>query len=84
VRNWRKDVSAVAASFKSLAERRTDMDEAVQELVEVLRALMAASGHEGAGPNRCAFNTVGCTCGRTEKQRIALADANRVLRDWRL
>jgi hypothetical protein len=53
-----------------------------EAVIEALRALVAASGHEGAGPNRCAFRTAGCTCGGTEQLRIALADANRILREW--
>jgi hypothetical protein len=52
-----------------------------QELIDALRALVQATGHESAGPNRCLFNTKGCTCGKIEEQRIALADANRILRE---
>ena len=51
------------------------------DLIDALRKLVAASGHESAGPNRCAFNTAGCTCGRTEKLRVALSEANRLLRE---
>lgn len=49
------------------------------EIIEALRALVAATGHESAGPNRCAFLTKGCTCGKIEEQRVALANANRIL-----
>lgn len=51
------------------------------ELVEALRALVQACGHESAGPSRCQFNTQGCTCGKVFEQRVALADANRILRE---
>ena len=51
------------------------------ELIDALRALVQACGHESAGPNRCAFNTRGCTCGKVEEQRVALAEANRLLRE---
>ena len=53
----------------------------IRDLIKALRALVESSGHEGAGPNRCAFDTKGCSCGQIEKQRIALADANRLLRE---
>ena len=51
------------------------------DLIVALRMLVEASGHEGAGPNRCAFDTKGCTCGQIEKQRIALAWSNLLLRE---
>jgi len=51
------------------------------ELITALCALVQACGHESAGPNRCQFNTKGCTCGRVEEQKAALAEANRVLRE---
>ena len=51
------------------------------DLIDALRKLVAATGHESAGQNRCAFNTAGCTCGRTEKLRVALSEANRLLRE---
>ena len=51
------------------------------ELIDALRKLVMATGHESAGQNRCAFNTAGCTCGRTEKLRVALSEANRLLRE---
>jgi hypothetical protein len=51
------------------------------ELIMALRALVQACGHESAGPNRCQFNTKGCTCGKVEEQRVALADACRLLRE---
>jgi len=52
-----------------------------QELIDALRTLVQACGHESAGSNRCAFDTRGCTCGKVEEQRIALAEANRILRE---
>ena len=51
------------------------------ELIDALRKLVTATGHESAGPNRCQFNSRGCTCGRIFELRNALADANRLLRD---
>ena len=51
-----------------------------QELIDALRALVESCGHASANP-ACAFNTKGCNCGAIEKQRIALADANRLLRE---
>lgn len=51
------------------------------ELVAALRALVQATGHESAGLNRCAFLMPGCSCGKIEEQRIALAEANRILRE---
>lgn len=51
------------------------------ELIEALRKLVAATGHESAGPRRCAFNSHGCTCGKIFELRNALAAANRLLRD---
>lgn len=52
-----------------------------QDIVDALRALVQATGHESAGRNRCAFNTLGYTCGKVLEQRVALANANRILRD---
>lgn len=52
-----------------------------QDLIDALKALIAATGHESAGPKRCAFNSRGCTCGKSYEQRNALAQANRLLRD---
>lgn len=52
-----------------------------QELIDALRALVVATGHESAGLNRCAFNSRGCTCGKIYELRNALAQANRLLRD---
>jgi hypothetical protein len=51
------------------------------ELIDALRSLVQATGHESAGPRRCAFLMPGCTCGQAERQRIALANANRILRE---
>ena len=51
------------------------------EIIDALRKLVMATGHESAGPGRCAFNSRGCTCGKTFEQRNALAEANRLLRD---
>jgi hypothetical protein len=51
------------------------------ELVAALRALVNATGHESAGPNRCVFSSKGCSCGKIFELRNALADANRLLRD---
>lgn len=58
------------------------MNSLLEEFVDALRAVVEASGHEGAGPKRCSFSAYGCNCGRTEKLRVALADANRLLREW--
>lgn len=52
-----------------------------QEIIDALRALVQATGHESAGPKRCLFNSRGCTCGKVFELRNALADANRLLRD---
>jgi hypothetical protein len=54
------------------------------ELIVALLALLQASGHESAGPNRCQFNTKGCTCGKVEEFRVAHADACRLLREINL
>ena len=51
------------------------------EIIDALRKLVLATGHESAGPNKCAFNTRGCTCGKIFELRNALADANRLLSD---
>ena len=51
------------------------------ELIVALRALVQACGHASAGPNRCQFNTKGCTCGKVEEQRVALANACGLLRE---
>ena len=51
------------------------------ELIDALRNLVTATGHESAGPRRCAFNSRGCTCGKIFELRNALAEANRLLRD---
>jgi hypothetical protein len=51
------------------------------ELIDALRSLASSCGHEACGPNRCAFNTKGCTCGKTEELRVALANANQILRE---
>lgn len=51
------------------------------ELIDALRNLVTATGHESAGPHRCAFNSRGCTCGKIYELRNALAEANRLLRD---
>jgi len=51
------------------------------ELIDALRALVAATGHESAGPKRCLFNSRGCTCGKIFELRNALAQANRLLRE---
>jgi hypothetical protein len=51
------------------------------ELIDALRKMVAATGHESAGPKRCLFNSRGCTCGKVFEQRNALAEANRLLRD---
>jgi hypothetical protein len=51
------------------------------ELIAALRALVASTGHESAGPKRCMFNSLGCTCGKVFEQRNALAEANRLLRE---
>lgn len=52
-----------------------------QEILDVLRALVKACGHESAGANRCAFQTAGCTCGQTERLRVAYGNATRLLRE---
>ena len=52
-----------------------------QELIDALRALALSIGHESAGPNRCVFNTAGCSCGRTAIMRAALGEATRILRE---
>ena len=49
--------------------------------IDALRNLVAATGHESAGPKRCLFNTRGCTCGKIFELRNALAEANRLLRE---
>ena len=54
------------------------------ELLGALRKLAEAFGHEGAGPNRCEFRSGGCTCGRAESARVALAAAWRILREAEL
>ena len=51
------------------------------ELIDALRKLVTATGHESAGPRRCAFNSRGCTCGKIFELRNALAEANRLLRE---
>ena len=51
------------------------------DLIDALRKLVTATGHESAGPNRCQFNSRGCTCGKIFELRNALAEANRLLRD---
>ena len=51
------------------------------DLIDALRKLVTATGHESAGLRRCAFNSRGCTCGKIFELRNALAEANRLLRD---
>jgi len=51
------------------------------ELIDALRAMVVATGHESAGPKRCLFNSRGCTCGKIFELRNALAQANRLLRE---
>jgi hypothetical protein len=55
------------------------MEPTREEIIGSLRNLVRACGHQSANPP-CAFNSKGCNCGQAMLQRIALAQANSLLR----